>query len=187
MQATAIRIPLKELEDAQFVKVEEQYVPSYAITRSGLKVSRASIFGIVVRRYENERFAAIRLDDFTGTIDVMAFGDSMSLLKDINECNAVKVLGRIRQGNNGLFILAEGIQKLGFYEEMYKRLEILKCYYGYLKEAQQDIKEEGKEKASSEKAKKPLEEAKKSQDKKKLMLADFVSADELQIERQVIE
>lgn len=189
MRATAMRIPLRELEDATFVKVDEQYVPSYAMTRSGLKVSRVSVFGVVVRRYENERFASIKLDDFTGTIDSMAFGDSIDLLKEIKEGDSVKVIGKIKQGNNGLFIALEGIQKLDFYNEMHKRLEILECYYGYLNRTGKNISNENG--ALAEKEHKPSKdkpkENEKSSGKKKPMLADFISAEELHIERKVIE
>ncbi|MCD6479097.1 MAG: hypothetical protein J7L44_04405 [Candidatus Diapherotrites archaeon] len=177
MRATAIRIPLKELDGAEFVRVEEQYVPSYAITSSGLNVSRVSVFGIVVRRYETENFISIKLDDFTGTIDAIAFGEHMDKVREIKEGNAVKVIGRVREGNNGLFISVEGVQKLDFEEEMFKRLEILDCYY-------RSLGNKGKEDKSKPVKKK---EKKETAEKEKPMLADFVQADELEVEKEVIE
>ncbi|MEM4662653.1 MAG: OB-fold nucleic acid binding domain-containing protein [Candidatus Diapherotrites archaeon] len=190
MRATAIRIPLKELNNAEFVKVEEQYVPSYVLTESGLKISRVSIFGVVVRRYENERFMSVKIDDFTGTIDVMAFeGDpNYNLLKDLEEGDSIKVIGRIKQGNNGLFIAAEGVRKLSFYEEMLKRLEIASIYKEYLRA---DTKLESLKKTKEKQILKDGTVIADSQKetvtkRKKPMLADFISADELDIDEKVI-
>lgn len=178
MRATALRIPLSELEDAEFVKVAEQYVPSYAVTKSKLKASRVSVFGIVVRRYEGENFTSIKLDDFTGVADVIAFENNQGLLKNIKEGNAVKVIGRVRQGNNGLFIALEGIQKLNFKGEMFKRLEIIKDFTSRLKKIQKEQKED-KGKGSKEKAKKNAGE--------KRMLDEFIHADEIVVEREVVK
>lgn len=180
MRATALRIPLSELKDAEFVKVAEQYVPSYAVTKSKLKASRVSVFGIVVRRYDGENFTSIKLDDFTNTIDVMAFEDAQELLKDIKEGSSVKVIGRVRQGNNGLFIALEGIQRLSFKEEMFKRLEIIKAFTQAIKDIQKEQKSrlDGKSGAKKNKA--------KNADKKQ-MLSEFVHADEIVVEREVVK
>lgn len=183
MRSTAMRMPLKELEGASFVKVEEQYVPSYALTKSGLKVSRISAWGVVVRRYENERFLSLKIDDFTGTIDVMAFSTDSAInsMKKIVEGDSVKVIGRLKQGNNGLFIAAEGAKKISFEEEMLKRLEILCLYNGYLKGMHQGIRlEHIKDEEDS------ISIYEKKVGKKKPMLADFISADELDIDEKVI-
>lgn len=178
MRATALRIPLSELEDAEFVKVAEQYVPSYAVTKSKLKASRVSVFGIVVRRYEGENFISIKLDDFTGTADVIAFENNQGLLKNIKEGNAVKVIGRVRKGNNGLFIALEGIQRLDFKEEMFKRLEIIKDFSLLLRNTQKERKGDNK-KGSKMKVKKNTN--------KKQMLDEFMHADEIVIEREVVK
>lgn len=136
MRAVAMRIPLKELEDAEFVQVAEQYEPSYFLTKNGLKVSRVSVFGIVVRKYEGDNFTSIKLDDFTACIDALLFEDKRTLAEKIELGDAVKVIGRLRSGNNGIFISVEALRKLSFEEEMFKRLEILKCYRNYLKQAE---------------------------------------------------
>ncbi|MCX8190236.1 MAG: OB-fold nucleic acid binding domain-containing protein [Candidatus Diapherotrites archaeon] len=182
MRSNAMRIPLKELEDATFVKVEEQYVPSYVLTKSGLKVSRVSVWGVVVRRYEDERFLSLKIDDFTGTVDVMAFDTELEMnsIKKLKEGDSVKVIGKLKQGNNGIFIAAENALRISFSEEMLKRLEILFVYNSYLKGMQQSL--------GSESAKDGLK--KLDADKKKFgkepMLADFIPADELDIDEKVI-
>ena len=180
MRATALRIPLSELKGAEFVKVAEQYIPSYAVTKSKLKASRVSVFGIVVRRYDGENFTSIKLDDFTNTIDVMAFEDARDLLKDIKEGCSVKVVGRLRQGNNGLFIALEGIQKLSFKEEMLKRLEIIKAFTQAIKDMQKEQKSRLDEKSGAKKG-----EGKSAG--KKQTLSEFVHADEIVVEREVVK
>ena len=172
MRATALRLPLIELRDAEFVKVAEQYMPSYALTKYGLKASRVSVFGVVVRRYDSDTFTSIKLDDFTDTIDVIAFDPDREILKDIKVGLSVKVIGRVREGKNGLFIVPEAVRKLDFKEEMFKSLEIVKRFKEYLKSA---------------KEKKTVSEEKSKEKEKAASGSEFVSADELIVDKEVVK
>jgi len=124
--AIAKRVLLKELENAHYYKSEGEFEPNYITLENGEKASRVNAWGACVHSFKSEKLASITLDDFTATIDVLAFEDKRKLLEKISIGDSVSVIGRPREGKNGLFIALEGIQKLSFKEEMLKRLEVLK-------------------------------------------------------------
>jgi len=158
----AFNLPLKELESAVFFKAKEEYSPHYAITEKGQRVSRIGVWGVVTRTFESENgFASISLDDFTGTIDVNAFKDDMELFSKIKKGDSVKVIGKVRENNNGLYVLAEGVKRLSFKEELLQRARNIEAY--------KKIPVKAKEK------------------KEKVNETEFLQASELSIDRKVIE
>jgi len=158
----AFNLPLKELESAVFFKAKEEYTPHYAITEKGQRVSRVNVWGIVTRTFESENgFASISLDDFTGTIDVNAFKDDMELFSKIKKGDSVKVIGKVRENNNGVYVLAEGVRKLSFKEELLHRAKNIEAF------GKIPVK-------AKEKKEKPDE-------------TEFMQASELSIDRKVIE
>jgi len=155
-------LPLKELENAVFFKAKEEYTPHYAITEKGQKISRVSVWGVVTRTFESENdFASISLDDLTGTIDVNAFKDDTELFSKIKKGDSVKVIGKMRENNNGLYILAEGVKRISFKEELLQRARNIEAF------GKIPVK-------AKEKKEKPDE-------------TEFLQASELSIERKVIE
>ncbi len=121
MREPALKIPLSEIK-GEYVKGEKEFDTNYLITPDEKKISRVNIWGNVVKKFEGENFTAITIDDFTQTIDANVF-ENLEILEKIQTGDIIKIIGKIRQGNKGLFVLIEGIQKLSFQEEMNKRLE----------------------------------------------------------------
>lgn len=162
----AFNLPLRELENAVFFRGEGEFEPHYVITARGERISRVNVWGIVTRTFESENnFASISIDDFSGTIDVNAFNEGIPLLKKVREGNSVKVIGKMRENNNGIYILAEGVQKISFAEEMLKRLQNIEAFTLKPKKER----------------KKPKKQSNKSE------LDEFTQASELTIKREVIE
>jgi len=123
----AFNLPLKELEASVFFRAEAEFKPHYVITRRGDRISRVNIWGIVTKTFESENnFASISLDDFTGSIDVNAFDENTKHLLTAKKGDTVKVIGKVRENKNGIYVLMEGMQKINFEEEMEKRLETVK-------------------------------------------------------------
>lgn len=135
----AYKLPLSEIAKGEYFKEEGEFGLNYIITKSGFKASRVNVWGNVVRKYESESdFKSITLDDFTATIDVNVFKETLSLFDNIGLGNTVAVIGKIRKGNDRLYIIAESVRLLKPNEELVKRLENIKS----LKELQRAIDEE---------------------------------------------
>ncbi|MEM0359964.1 MAG: OB-fold nucleic acid binding domain-containing protein [Candidatus Diapherotrites archaeon] len=166
----AFSLPLKELENAVFFRGEGEFEPHYAVTASGFKVSRVNVWGVVWQTFESENdFASISIDDFTGTIDVKAFKERLKDIKKVKKGDTVKVIGKVRENNNKIYVLAEGIQKISFEEELLERLDKIST----IKFAEKT----GTKKEKNEKAKKTIAED----------LNEFQQASELKIEREVVK
>ncbi len=118
----ALMLPLSELK-GEYVKGKEEFDTNYLITNTGGKISRANVWGNIVKKYETENFVSITIDDFSDTIDVMVF-ENIEILKTLKLGQVVRIIGKIRQGKNGFFILCEGVQKLSFEGEMLARAQI---------------------------------------------------------------
>jgi len=162
--AVAKRLALSELENAKYSKSEGEFEPNYATLENGERVSRVNAWGNCVRSYQSENLSSISIDDFTATIDVLAFDDARKMLEKIRKGDSVSVVGKPRKGKNGIFIALEGIQKLSFKEEMLKRLEVL-----------QSVRERKKGKKKKETAEESGE------------IDGFTRASELTVEKKVIE
>lgn len=158
----AFNLPLSELEGAVFFRAEREFEPHYIITEGGERISRVNVWGVVTRTFESENnFASISIDDFTGAVDVNAFNEGLAVLKRARKGDTVRVIGKVRENNNGLYVLAEGIQKISFREEMLKRLQNLEAFN-----------------SKGKKAEKPAE---------KYEFNEFTQASELRVEREVIK
>lgn len=171
----AFNLPLKELDGAVFFKGEKEFEPHYVITKKNERVSRVNVWGIVVKKFESENnFASISIDDFTNVMNVNAFEGSLELLKKVDLGDAVKVIGKMRENDSGLYILAEGVKKLSFKQEMLKRLQNIEFI------ARRPEKKEKKPKKEKNKAKKDGKGGKEG-------FEEFKQASELSVEREVIK
>lgn len=126
---TALRLPLKELVDAEYFKPEEEFRGGFVLTHSGFRASRVFVWGNIVRVFENERtekpIKAIELDDFTACFTCMAFEEKTGLFKGLKEGDVVEVMGKVRQGQQGNYLLPELVRKISPQEEMQRRMENL--------------------------------------------------------------
>ncbi len=116
MREVAWHLPIGQILDAE---PEED---NYFRLKSGRKVKRVHIWGNVVQKFESEDYVKLIIDDFTGVIPVLLFGDLADQGKSIEIGDRVDVVGRIRE-RNGRRIVAETIRVIGAKEELLRRLE----------------------------------------------------------------
>ena len=164
----AFKVPLSELE-GEYFKGKEKFDANYLISKSDLRLNRVSVWGVIVRAFESEEkeFKSLTLDDFSGTATVNFFSEQMHLFQDLKPGISVKVVGKIKQGNQGLFVLPESVRKIDFQEELMTRLENLLS----LKRLEKTVKKtKEKEKVKEDNA----EEY-------------FTTADKLSVERKLVE
>jgi RPA family protein len=116
---------LKELNGAKYIRGEVGKHASYASTPGGKQVSRAYVWGIVIDIEKHENVVNVHINDLSGMARIKAFGEHMRLLKDVQKGDAVKVIGKVREDDAGLYIMAEGIQRLSFPEEALARANVM--------------------------------------------------------------
>ncbi len=137
----AFKLPLSELIGGEYIKGEKEFEPNYLITKSNFRASRVNVWGNVVRRFTSENdLSSITLDDFSGCMDVNVFKENLSLFDNIDVGDVVAVIGKVKKGNKGLFILAESARKISPDEELMKRLENIKSLQS-LEKMERKIKE----------------------------------------------
>ena len=74
------------------------------------KIIRVNVVGSIVDKYESEgetKFISFTLDDGSGQIRLRAFGDDIEKFKNINQGQAVIVIGVLRNFNNETYISPE--------------------------------------------------------------------------------
>ena len=77
----AVKVKIKEINEGSYV-VEEGWKPNYLLTKSGKRVSRANIVGVVLDKEERGAIANLVLDDGSGKIVVRSF-EEIKNLKEI--------------------------------------------------------------------------------------------------------
>lgn len=122
----AVRLPLIELVKARYFKPQEQFKAGYALTKSGFKASRVFIWGNVVKTFEGDPeigkgFKGVELDDFTECLSVLCFEEKASLLENVREGDVIEVLGKVRKGKKGIFVLGEHVKKISLNRELMHR------------------------------------------------------------------
>jgi len=126
----AIKCCIDEISSGKFYEGnKEEMIPSYVLTKYGEKIFRVNIFGTVVDKFvsEDESYATLVLNDFSGAIRVKAFRDSVDKIKKVELGNNVVVIGKPRLWNNEIYVVLEIIRIIedpNF--ENYRKLEILK-------------------------------------------------------------
>lgn len=74
------------------------------------KIIRVNVVGNIVDKYESEgetKFISFTLDDGSGQIRMRAFGEDIEKFKDLNQGQAVIVIGVLRNFNNETYISPE--------------------------------------------------------------------------------
>jgi len=94
------------------------------------KIVRVNVVANVIDKYESEnsRFANLTIDDASGQITIRAFGDSISLFKDIAQGHTVMIIGLLRYFNNEIYILPEIIKILDPRYLLIRKLELEKSH-----------------------------------------------------------
>jgi RPA family protein len=124
---TAKKVRISELMNGKWVK-REGMEPSFIITDSGEKVSRARLLGTVVSRFlaEDGNFGSITLDDGTDTIRAKTF-KTVKPVDDFSVGDLVDLIGKVREYNGEVYIIPEvitGVQDPNL--EILRRLELIK-------------------------------------------------------------
>ncbi len=125
-RSPAIPVPLAEIRGT-FHKSQQEFEAGFLETIHGLKLSRASVWGNIVRKFESPEkgFASITLDDFSATINCNTFQGS-TILHSLTVGERVRVLGKVRQNPEGeLYILAEIASPIDAERELLHRAENL--------------------------------------------------------------
>ena len=117
----AVRLPIKEVDAAK--SDGKNYV-----SPSGVSFRRVSVWGVIVRKFVGEGSTMLILDDFTGTIPVLLFGELKDL--EVDEGDVVRVIGMVRERNGEKRIIAEILRKITTEEEILHRLQNLLTLLG---------------------------------------------------------
>ncbi len=107
---TALKVRVSDISGGKYVK-NEGLEPNYIFTKSGMKVSRANLFGVVVSVDDSQSSKVLTVDDGTGKINVFSFDDSVSF-DGHSVGDAVMVIGRPREYNNEKYIVPEIVKKI---------------------------------------------------------------------------
>lgn len=126
----AIKCCIEEIINGKFYGGDKESLrSSYVLTKYGERISRVNIFGTVVDKFvsEDDSYASIIINDFSGAVRVKAFKEDVKKLKEIEVGNNVIVIGKPRFWNNEIYI---GLEIIRVVEdpnfESYRRIEILK-------------------------------------------------------------
>ena len=102
----------------------EGLAPKYVITKDGQRLTRVRMMATVVNKFisQDRKFYSATLDDGTETIRAKAFGSL--ILDPINIGDIVDVIGKIRQYNEEVYIIAETVWKSDANFELLRDMEI---------------------------------------------------------------
>ncbi len=118
----ARKVRISDLINGKFLAEQKCVMTPYA-----MKVSRASLIGVVVGKFvsDDNSFASITMDDSTETIRAKSFG-STKLFENVDVGSDVEVIGRVREYNDEIYLMPEIVKKISPEIEMLRRLETTK-------------------------------------------------------------
>ncbi|MFB6075851.1 MAG: OB-fold nucleic acid binding domain-containing protein [Candidatus Aenigmatarchaeota archaeon] len=118
---------------------KEGFESNYVLTPMGRKVSRVNLLGTIMKKFINDDgdYGFIVIDDETETIRAKVFQNT-SILEGIKEGQLVKVIGKVREYNDELYLNLEHVKELG--DPNWLTLRLLEVY-----KTESDLKEKIKE------------------------------------------
>ncbi len=93
------------------------------------KIVRVNIIANAVDKYLSEgekKYASITVDDASGQIRLKAFGDDITILKEIIQGDTLQIVGNVREYNSELYLLPEIAKKVDPKWLLVRKLEIQK-------------------------------------------------------------
>jgi RPA family protein len=123
---TAKKASIKELNSGKYIK-REGFESSYVLTNQGRKLSRVRVLALIVGKFisDDEKYAAITLDDSTDTIRCKAFVNT-KIFDGFGPGDLVDVFGKLREYNEEIYIMSEIIRKANPNLETLRMLELEK-------------------------------------------------------------
>ena len=127
---TAKKASIKELNSGKYIK-REGFESSYVLTNQGRKLSRVRVLALIVGKFisDDEKYAAITLDDSTDTIRCKAFVNT-KIFDGFGPGDLVDVFGKLREYNGEIYIMSEIIRKADPNLETLRMLELEKIIRG---------------------------------------------------------
>ena len=110
---TAYKVWIADLLNGKYVRQVGEWDPNYVEVRD-LKVSRVNLLASVIGSYksDNSDYGYIELDDSTGVMKVKAWKEDVCLIENIKIGDMVLVVGRVREMNSEIYILAEIVKPI---------------------------------------------------------------------------
>ena len=118
------------MNSGKYIK-REGFESSYILTNQGRKLSRVRILALIVGKFisDDEKYAAITLDDSTDTIRCKAFVNT-KIFDGFGPGDLVDVFGKVREYNGEIYIMSEIIRKADPNMETLRILELEKIIRG---------------------------------------------------------
>ena len=124
---TAKKVRISDIMSGRWVK-REGMEPSFVVTDTGEKVSRARVMGTIVQTFfaEDGNFGSVTIDDGTDTIRAKTF-KTLKPMENSVEGDNVDVIGKVREYNGEVYMIPEVVTKLADpNSELLRRLELIK-------------------------------------------------------------
>jgi RecG-like helicase len=110
---TAYKVWISNILNSLYTKSTGEFVPNF-ITCNNLQISRVNIIASVVDIYHDETgsFSSLTLDDGSATIVARTFKEDTRLMQDNDMGDVVLIIGKIKEYNGELYLVAEIVKKL---------------------------------------------------------------------------
>ena len=115
----AKKIPIIDIVKGTYIK-RPGWDPSGVLTKYG-EITRTNIIGLIVSKSETENSMSFLVDDGTGSIIIRMFEKSQ---KEYQVGDFVRVIGRIRENSNTIFVVPEIIKKVDKKWHKFHNLEL---------------------------------------------------------------
>lgn len=106
---TGYKIFIRDIIDKTLIKEEEG---SSYIEYNGLPIHTVRVMGVVVSRFDSERFSILTLDDSTETISIRAFGEDQLLFEDVSLGDSIDVIGSLREYEEETYVAPRSVWKI---------------------------------------------------------------------------
>ncbi len=106
----AIKTTFRELLEGEYIKEEEQN-PNYLLTKSGEKIYRLNVMGIILGKEKLGEIQNFYLDDGSGKITLRSF-EANPRLDALQIGDTILVLGKLRVYNQEKYISPEMARKI---------------------------------------------------------------------------
>jgi|GEM_PF-1878783 len=106
---TAFKLFIRDAVERTLEKTEDG--KSY-IEYDGRQVFSVRLMGVVVSKYESERFTILTVDDSTETVSVRIFGDDRDRFEDVSVGDSVDVFGTLREYEEETYVAPWMIRRI---------------------------------------------------------------------------